>query len=45
MNFRRFMTRGKGKVTVAWSLISTAYNIKKLHHKIQNGHWEATYLC
>lgn len=37
MNFRRFMTRGKQKVTVEWNLVSIAYNILKLHHKIQTG--------
>ena len=37
MNFRRFMTRGKKNVTVEWHLVSMAYNILKLHHKIQTG--------
>ena len=37
MNFRRFMTRGKQNVTVEWNLVSIAYNILKLHHKIQTG--------
>ena len=37
MNFRRFLTRGKANVTVEWYLVSMAYNILKLHHKIQTG--------
>lgn len=37
MNFRRFMMRGKRNVTVEWHIVSMAYNILKLHHKIQNG--------
>ena len=37
MNFRRFMMRGKRNVTVEWHLVSVAYNIIKLHNKIQNG--------
>ena len=37
MNFRRFMMRGKENVTVEWHLVSMAYNILKLHHKIQTG--------
>lgn len=37
MNFRRFMTRGKRNVTVEWNLVSIAYNILKLHHKILTG--------
>ena len=37
LNFRRFITRGKRNVTVEWNLISMAYNILKLHYKIQNG--------
>ena len=37
MNFRRFLMRGKRNVTVEWNLISMAYNLLKLHHKIQNG--------
>lgn len=37
MNFRRFMMRGKRNVNVEWHLVSMAYNILKLHHKIQNG--------
>lgn len=37
LGFRRFMTRGNRNVTVEWNLISIAYNILKLHHKIQTG--------
>ena len=37
MNFRRFLTRGCANVTVEWHLVSMAYNILKLHHKIQTG--------
>ena len=42
MNFRRFLTRGKANVTVEWYLVSMAYNILKLHHKIQKAGWERT---
>ena len=37
MNFRRFMLRGSIKEEVEWGLLSMAYNILKLHHKIQKG--------
>ena len=37
MNFRRFLTRGKVNVMVEWYLVSMAFNILKLHHKIQTG--------
>ena len=37
MNFRRFLTRGSTNVMVEWHLVSMAYNILKLHHKIQTG--------
>lgn len=37
MNFRRFMMRGKKNVNMEWHLVSMAYNILKLHHKIQTG--------
>lgn len=37
MNFRRFRMRGRRNVSVEWHLISMAYNIMKLHHKIQTG--------
>lgn len=34
MHFRCFLTRGNAVVTVAWHLVSMAFNILKLHHKI-----------
>ena len=37
MRFRRFLLRGTVKVEVEWTLLSLAYNILKLHHKIQKG--------
>ena len=37
MNFRRFMMRGKKNVNMEWHLVSMAYNILKLHYKIQTG--------
>ena len=37
MNFRRFLTRGNANVKTEWYLVSMAYNILKLHHKIQTG--------
>jgi len=37
MNFRRFMLQSKANVTAEWNLVSMAYNIMKLHHKIQTG--------
>lgn len=37
MNFHRFLTRGKNNVKTEWHLVSMAYNIMKLHHKIQTG--------
>ena len=37
MNFRRFMLRGSVKVEVEWTILSLAYNLLKLHHKLQNG--------
>ena len=35
MNFRRFLLRGTVKVEVEWTLLSLAYNVLKLHHKVQ----------
>ena len=35
MDFRRFMMRGQRNVFVEWTLLSIAYNVLKLHHKIQ----------
>ena len=37
MDFRRFLTRGKEKVSAEWLLLSLAINILKLHFKIQKG--------
>lgn len=37
LHFRRFLTRGTKNVTAEWYLMSFAYNILKLHHRIQNG--------
>ena len=37
MGFRRFLLRGAVKVEVEWMLLSLAYNILKLHHKMQKG--------
>ena len=37
MGFRRFLLRSTVKVEIEWTLLSLAYNILKLHHKIQTG--------
>ena len=37
LRFRRFLTRGIQTVTAEWYLMAFAYNILKLHHRIQNG--------
>jgi hypothetical protein len=37
MGFRRFLLRSKVKVHVEISLLCFAYNVKKLHNKIQSG--------
>ena len=37
MNFRRFLLRGSVKIEIEWTLLSLAYNILKLHHKLQKG--------
>ena len=34
-NFRRFLTRGKKNVKVEFLLLTLAYNLNKLHNKIQ----------
>lgn len=34
--FRKFLTRGISKISVEFLLLSFAYNVKKLHSKIQN---------
>lgn len=36
MGFRRFLTRGKRNIQTELYLIGLAYNINKLHNKIQN---------
>ena len=36
LDFRRFLLRGKVKVEAEWLIFSMAYDILKLHHKIQN---------
>ena len=37
MNFQRLLSRGNSNVMVEWYLVSMAYNLLKLHHKIQTG--------
>lgn len=37
LNFRRYLMRGMKNVTVEWTLVTIAYNVLKLHHKIQTG--------
>jgi len=37
MGFRQFLLRGKGKVEIEFLLLCMAYNINKLHNKIQSG--------
>jgi IS5 family transposase len=37
MSFRRFLLRGKVKVHIEVLLLCLAYNVKKLHNKIQSG--------
>ena len=36
MNFRRFLSRGTANVLVEIMLVAMAYNIQKLHYKIQS---------
>ena len=31
MGFRQFLLRGLDKVRLEWTLVSTAYNLKRLH--------------
>jgi hypothetical protein len=31
MGFRQFLLRGKGKVSLEWSLVSLTYNMRRLH--------------
>ena len=37
MNFRRYLYRGKKNVLAQSVLLAVAYNINKLHFKIQGG--------
>ena len=37
MNFRRFLLRGNVKVDTEWTILTMAYDILKLYHKIQTG--------
>ena len=37
MNFRRFLLRGNVKVDAEWTILTMAYDILKLSHKIQTG--------
>ncbi|MBL9167364.1 MAG: transposase [Verrucomicrobiales bacterium] len=34
LGFRRFMLRGLGKVKLEWTLVSTAYDLKRLHRMV-----------
>lgn len=34
LGFRRFMLRGLEKATLEWTLVSTAYNLKRLHRMV-----------
>ena len=36
LNYRRFLCRGRPKVSAEWSLLAIAANILKLHHKLKN---------
>ena len=42
-NFRRFLTRGKKNVKVEFTLLALAYNLNKLHHKIQQNRLGVTF--
>ena len=37
LDYRRFLCRGRPKVSAEWSLLCIAANIFKLHHKLKNG--------
>jgi len=37
MGFRQFLLRGQGKVEIEFLLLCMAYNVNKLHNKIQSG--------
>lgn len=32
MGFRRFSLRGEGKASLEWTLVTLAYNVKRLFH-------------
>ncbi len=34
LGFRRFMLRGLAKAKLEWTLVSTAYNLKRLHRMV-----------
>jgi hypothetical protein len=34
LGFRRFMLRGLEKAKLEWTLVSTAYNLKRLHRMV-----------
>ena len=40
MTFRRFLSRGTGNVLVETMLLAMAYNMQKLHCKIQSGRFD-----
>ena len=42
-NFRRFLTRGKKNVKVEFTLLALAYNLNKLHNKIQQNRSGVTF--
>ena len=42
-NFRRFLTRGKKNVKVEFLLLALAYNLNKLHNKIQQNRLGVTF--
>ena len=42
-NFRRFLTRGKKNVKVEFTLLALAYNLNKLHNKIQQNRLGVTF--
>ena len=35
MGFRRFMLRGKAKVSLEWTLVTLAYNFRRLYRLIR----------
>jgi hypothetical protein len=32
LGFRHFLLRGREKVSLEWTLVTLAYNLKRLHH-------------